>query len=131
MSNDEPAIVSIQRHPGVVPGRSSGSAYGNVVVVGATDEAKQSRPADQIRASLGKIDRVLKHLGTRRENILSATMYLAREEFRPVLNEVWTAWVGPEPSHWPQRACLVTDLSPGTLFEITVVAARAEDINGA
>jgi enamine deaminase RidA (YjgF/YER057c/UK114 family) len=36
---------------------------------------------------------------------------------------VWNEWLGPNPEHWPQRACLGTALTGDLLVEITVVAA--------
>ena len=35
----------------------------------------------------------------------------------------WCEWIGG-PEHWPQRACVQAALAPGTLVEITVIAAR-------
>jgi enamine deaminase RidA (YjgF/YER057c/UK114 family) len=40
------------------------------------------------------------------------------------MDEVWVAWI-PDGA-WPQRACVEVGLSPGTLVEIVVVAARAD-----
>ena len=36
----------------------------------------------------------------------------------------WCEWIG-DAANWPQRACVQAALAPGTLVEITVVAARA------
>ena len=35
----------------------------------------------------------------------------------------WCEWIG-EAGNWPQRACVQAALAPGTLVEITVIAAR-------
>ena len=35
----------------------------------------------------------------------------------------WCEWIG-DTANWPQRACVQAALAPGTLVEITVVAAR-------
>ena len=39
------------------------------------------------------------------------------------MDREWRSWLGDNPDHWPQRACIAVGLPPGTLVEIAVVAA--------
>lgn len=78
----------------------------------------------QTREVLAKIDALLAEAGSRKERILSATIYLKdiARDFA-ALNEVWTQWLptGQAPSRTTVQAELAR---PSVLVEITVVAAR-------
>ncbi len=78
----------------------------------------------QTREVLAKIDALLAEAGSRKERILSATIYLKdiARDFA-ALNEVWTQWlpIGQAPSRTTVQAELAR---PSVLVEITVVAAR-------
>ena len=43
---------------------------------------------------------------------------------KPEMDEVWNAWIGPNPDHWPQRACVGAALADGCLVEIILLAAK-------
>ena len=43
---------------------------------------------------------------------------------KPEMDEVWNAWIGPNPDHWPQRACVGAALAEGSLVEIILLAAK-------
>ena len=60
--------------------------------------------------------------GTDRTRLLSATVYITDMSRKPILNEVWDAWIGPD--HWPQRACVEAGLGGDTLVEIVAIAAK-------
>jgi enamine deaminase RidA (YjgF/YER057c/UK114 family) len=40
------------------------------------------------------------------------------------MDEVWKSWIGENPEHWPQRACLGVELPENVLVEITAVAVK-------
>jgi enamine deaminase RidA (YjgF/YER057c/UK114 family) len=122
MTSDMP----IDRSPGVAPGRSSGSATEALVWAVATSEDKSLDLRGQARRSFAKLDRVLSDLGTDKRYLLSATVFLADLEDKQVFDDAWREWIGLDPAHWPQRACVGVSLSAGTLVEISVVAARRE-----
>ena len=50
------------------------------------------------------------------------TVYLTDISKKPVLNQVWDAWIGTE--SWPQRACVEVRLEGETQVEIVAVAAK-------
>ena len=114
----------IQRSSGVAPGRSSGSAFGGLAWAVATSDDKQLDLKGQIAATFAKIERVLADLNTDKRYLLSANILLADLNDKKVFDAQWRAWVGDDMDHWPQRACTGATLSPGTLVEMTVVAAR-------
>jgi enamine deaminase RidA (YjgF/YER057c/UK114 family) len=116
--------IVIPRSQGVADGRSSGSAFGEYAWAVASSDDKTLDLRGQADRCFAKIDRVLGELGSRRGVILSATVYLANMAEKGQFDELWRDWMGPNPSDWPQRACIGVALSPGTLVEIAVIAAR-------
>jgi enamine deaminase RidA (YjgF/YER057c/UK114 family) len=116
--------MTITRLPGDIPGRSSGTAYGDLVWAVAVDEDKAADVASQTRGALARIDKTLARIGTDKGRILMATVYLSAFDRKGEMDAVWTEWVGDDPAGWPERACVGTELEPGLLVEIAVVAAR-------
>ena len=57
-----------------------------------------------------------------RTRLLSVTVYITDMSGKPILNEVWDAWIGPD--HWPQRACVEVGLEGDTLVKIVAIAAK-------
>jgi enamine deaminase RidA (YjgF/YER057c/UK114 family) len=116
--------MTITRIPGGSAGRSSGTTYGDLVWAVAVDKDKPADMASQTRGALARIDEILSAAGTDKSRILNATIYVSPIDRKGEMDAVWTEWVGADPAGWPQRACVGTDLAPGTLVEIVVVAAR-------
>lgn len=80
--------------------------------------------AEQTCDIFGKIDALLKELGTSKENIIGATVWLAdiKKDF-PAFNAVWKEYVAEFPDSKPARATTQAQLaSPSFLVEIQVTA---------
>jgi enamine deaminase RidA (YjgF/YER057c/UK114 family) len=114
--------MDIFRLPGGAAGRSRAVAFGPFVWAVAVSPGKEPDMATQTRATLAVIEAALSEAGSSKARILSATVYISDMNFKAAMDAVWTAWI-PE-GGWPQRACIEVGLSPGTLVEIAVVAAR-------
>ncbi len=115
----------IERIRGNSPtGRNQSTAYKDLVwtVANATDESLDL--ADQTAQVLSNLERNLVDLGSDKTKILSAQVYIANIDDKPIMDEVWRAWIGSNPEHWPQRACLGVDLGGHWLIEVTVTAVR-------
>ena len=54
---------------------------------------------------------------------LSCTVYLSSIELKEEMERAWCAWIGDDPAHWPQRACVEARPAGDTLVEIVVLAA--------
>lgn len=78
--------------------------------------------ADQTRAVLAEIDRILALCGTDKSRLLTAQIWLADIATFAQMNEVWDAWVSPgnTPARWTGEARLA---SPDYRVEIIVTAA--------
>ena len=78
---------------------------------------------DQTQSTLDRIDAILQDIGSSRENIISATVYLRDiANHFALMNEVWNNWVPT--GHAPARACVQAELArPALLVEISIIAA--------
>lgn len=78
--------------------------------------------AEQTRAVLDQIDRLLAEAGSDKSRILTATIWLADVGDFAEMNSVWDAWV--DPANPPARATGESKLAaPEYKVEIIVVAA--------
>lgn len=97
--------------------------FGDLVFLSGTVADNKSLPMKgQTEEVLRKIDAVLAKAGTDKSRILSATVYMADAALKEEMNEAWMAWV--DRSNLPTRTAVGAVLTPGTLIEITVCAAR-------
>ena len=111
----------MKRFPGGAKGRCATVVSGGLVYAVATDPHCAEGIAEQTRNTLHELDRVLKKAGSGKTGLVQATVYLSDISYKPEMDSVWCAWIGPE-ENWPQRACVGVDLDDGYLIEIVVVA---------
>ena len=114
--------MSIKRYPGKAVGRSESVEYNGIVytAVIATDLSVDLK--GQTEQALEQLKINLAEAGTDKSRLLSVTVYLTDISKKPILNQVWDAWIGTE--NWPQRACIEAKLEGDTLVEIVAVAAK-------
>ena len=86
----------------------------------ADDKALDMR--GQTAQVLKKIDTVLAQAGTNKSHLLSATVYMADASLKDEMNAAWMAWV--DRSNLPTRTAVGAVLTPGTMVEIAVIAAK-------
>ena len=116
-------MPEIVRARGVYTGRNAGTRHNGFAWAVATDRGRAPDVHAQTVAALAEIDRVLAELGTDRTRLLSATVYLPSIALKQEMDRAWCAWIGDDPAHWPQRACVEAGLAGDTLVEIAVLAA--------
>lgn len=76
----------------------------------------------QTKTMLEKVDHLLSDIGSSKEQLLSATIYIKSMDDFQAMNEVWDHWV-PE-GFAPARACVQAQMArPELLVEISVIAA--------
>ena len=75
---------------------------------------------------LALLERHLVETGSARSRILSIQVLLSDIADRAEFDRLWVEWIGPNPEHWPQRACFQAGLAPGLRVELVAVAARQE-----
>jgi enamine deaminase RidA (YjgF/YER057c/UK114 family) len=97
--------------------------YGNTVnLSGVVADDKSLPMKGQTEQVLRKIDAVLAKAGTNKSRLLSATVYMADASLKDEMNEAWMAWV--DRTNLPTRTAVGAALTPGTMVEITVCAAK-------
>ncbi len=98
--------------------------HDTVYLCGQVAEDRHADVAGQTETMLAKVDALLASVGSDRDHLLSATLYLKDMALFDEMNRVWDAWV-PE-GKAPARACVEARMaSPELLVEISVVAALA------
>lgn len=81
--------------------------------------------AEQTRSMLAKVDALLADVGSDREHLLSAIIYVKDMSLFGEMNEVWDNWLPT--GHAPARACVEANMAnPGYLVEVSIVAAIPE-----
>jgi len=81
---------------------------------------------DQTRETFDLLDKNLAKAGSAKTHVLSVQVMLADLENKPAFDTLWEEWIGPNPDHWPQRACFQAGLTGGLLVELVAVAAQIE-----
>jgi enamine deaminase RidA (YjgF/YER057c/UK114 family) len=93
-----------------------------IFLSGVVADNKSLDMKGQTEQVLDKIDAVLAKAGTSKSHILSATVYMADASLKDEMNEAWMAWV--DRSNLPARTAVGAALTPGTMVEITICAAK-------
>lgn len=114
----------IERARGVYQGRNRASAYRDLVWTVATAGDTTQDLAGQTRQTLQTIEDNLRETGSDKTRIVSAQVFITDIADKAAMDAVWREWIGDDPRHWPQRACLGVALAGDTLVEVTVVAVR-------
>jgi len=101
----------------------SAAVFGDLVFLsGTVADDKSLDMKGQTAEVLKKIDAVLAKAGTDKSRVLSATVYMADAALKDEMNAAWMAWV--DRSNLPTRTAVGAVLTPGTLVEITICAAK-------
>jgi len=88
----------------------------------AGPEARQGDITAQTESMLARVDELLAEVGSNRENLLTATVYLKDGHDVAAMNAVWDAWVPA--GHAPARTCVCAPMPSDELrVEVTVTAA--------
>lgn len=70
-----------------------------------------------------KLDELLGEVGSSKEKLLTATLFITDMSQKPGMNEAWTSWIPAEAL--PTRATLgVADLGENVLIEVVVSAYK-------
>ncbi|WP_136679986.1 RidA family protein [Neptunomonas sp. XY-337] len=114
--------MSIERHQ-VAARMSKVVVHNNTAYLcGQVAEDRSAGITEQTQTMLAKVDALLESVGSSREKILSATIYLKTMDDFADMNAVWDSWTVP--GHAPARACVEAAMaSPELLVEISVIAA--------
>ena len=93
-----------------------------IFIAGQVAENTSLDIGGQTREVLGFIDRLLEHVGARREHIVSARIYLASVGDYAEMNAVWDDWVVP--GHTPARSTIGAKLI-NSAYKVEIEATAA------
>ncbi|MBN8999639.1 MAG: RidA family protein [Rhizobiales bacterium] len=106
------------------PRMSQAVVHGETVYLAGQVGKTGESGADQTKAALADVDRLLALAGSDKSRILSATIWLADMADFAEMNSVWDAWV--DKANPPARATGEAKLAaPKYKVEIIIVAAKA------
>ena len=114
----------IERKRGNSKGRSIASAHKDLVWMVSTATDMSLCIEEQTKQALNILQDNLVEMGSDKSRIVSSQVYIANMSDKVKMDKVWQDWLGSNPEHWPQRACLGVALEGNTLIEVTVTAVR-------
>jgi enamine deaminase RidA (YjgF/YER057c/UK114 family) len=117
--------MHVTRWPSTSPGRSRTVACNGLLWTVANAADLSAGFEDQVTQSLDLLASHLEEAGSARSHLLSLQVLLADIQDRDAFDRMWCLWVGPDPTHWPQRACFQAALAPGLRVELIALAAPA------
>jgi len=115
--------AEVRRWPSSGRGRSRIVSFGDLVWTVANASDASAPLGEQIVQSLSMLEQHLAAAGSARTHLLSLQVMLKDIADRESFDKRWHEWIGPNPEHWPQRACFQASLAPGLLIELVAVAA--------
>lgn len=104
-----------------IPGPFSASRCRAVVHNGVVSFFAVSPSREQSRAALAEVDRILAEVGSSKDRILTAMVYIADMGRKEEMNHAWDEWA--DLAHPPMRACVGATLTGDSLIEIVMTAA--------
>ena len=122
--------MSIQRHDTKTRMSRAVIHHGVAYLCGqvAGPDARQGDITAQTTSMLERVDELLAEVGSDREHLLSATIYLQNGEDFAAMNAVWDAWV-PE-GHAPARTCVCAPMPANWDTDESIFQAPLADGSG-
>jgi len=117
--------MQFERWSSCSEGRSRTVSHGGVIWTVANAVDSSAGFEEQVGQSLRMLESHLVEAGSARTHLLSLQVILADISSREAFDTLWREWIGPNPEHWPQRACFQSALAPGLLIELVAVTAPA------
>jgi len=111
----------IQRFPGAHEGRCRNVVLNNIIWTVATGSGSDIE--EQTRRTLAQLDLNLEEAGSDKHHIIEATVYLTDMNNKAKMDRIWRKWIPDDAG--PCRACVGTDLAPGDLIEIKLLAIQS------
>ena len=112
----------IRRIPGPFsPSRCRAVVYNGVASFFAVSPSFETPMYEQTKAALAEVDRIRAQVGSSKDRILTAMVYIADMDSKEEMNRAWEEWA--DGAHPPMRACVGATLTGNYLIEIVITAA--------
>ena len=114
--------MEIKRHETEQRMSSAVIHNGTIYLCGQVAKDSSENMKGQTTTTLEKVDELLASVGSNRDKILSATIYIKDMSMFEEMNSVWDNWVNE--GFAPARACVEANMAEEELLvEISVIAA--------
>ena len=114
--------MEIKRHETEQRMSSAVIHNGTIYLCGQVAKDSSENMKGQTTTTLEKVDELLASVGSNRDKILSATIYIKDMSMFEEMNAVWDNWVNE--GFAPARACVEANMAEEELLvEISVIAA--------
>lgn len=114
-------MSKIARFPGEHMGRCRSVSLDNLVWTVATGVGADIE--EQTRQTLRNIGLNLEEAGSDKHRIVEATVYLTDMNNKKKMDKIWCEWIPDDAG--PCRACVGTNLAPGDMIEIKLLAVKS------
>jgi enamine deaminase RidA (YjgF/YER057c/UK114 family) len=113
----------IMRLPGSFPTRCRAVVHNGVATLFAVAHAFGPSMYDQTKAALSVADKTLAEVGSSKDRILTATVFIADMAQKDEMNRAWDEWADRD--NPPMRVCVSTGLTGASLVEMLFTATAA------
>ena len=112
----------IKRLPGQFPTRCRAVVHNGIVSMFAVSPEKVPSLYEQTRRALAEADATLAEVGSAKDRILTALVFITDMSAKEEMNRAWDEWA--DRANPPMRACVaVAALTGDSLIEIVLTAA--------
>jgi enamine deaminase RidA (YjgF/YER057c/UK114 family) len=111
----------IVRLPGSFPTRSRAVIHNGIATFFAVAPVQGPSTYDQTRAALTVVDETLAAVGSSKDRILTATVFIADMAQKDEMNRAWDEWADRDNA--PMRVCVSASLTGACLVEMLFTAA--------
>ena len=109
----------IVRLPGSFPTRARAVIHNGIATFFAVAPNLSPSTYDQTKAALAVVDKTLAEVGSSKDRILTATVFIADMAQKDEMNRAWDEWA----DNAPMRVCVSAGLTGACLVEMLFTAA--------
>ena len=113
----------IVRLPGAYPTRCRAVIHNGVATFFAVAPSLSPSTYDQTKAALAVVDKTLAEVGSSKDRILTATVFIADMAQKDEMNRAWDEWADRDNA--PMRVCVSAGLTGACLVEMLFTAATS------
>ena len=113
----------IVRLPGSFPTRCRAVIHNGVATFFAVAPVLRPFTYDQTKAALAVVDETLAEVGSGKDRILTATVFIADMTQKDEMNRAWDEWADRDNA--PMRVCVAAGLTGACLVEMLFTAAAS------
>ena len=111
----------IMRLPGAYATRCRAVVHNGIVSMFAISTERSLSLYEQTKSALAQVEATLAEVGTSKDRILTAMVFITDMAQKDEMNRAWEEWA--DRANPPMRACVAVGLTGDSLIEIVLTAA--------